>query len=79
MLSSKITMVSCFYNFLNVVRLNFISLLFTDSVVMMVNSSQSINEDDGSVSICVDSGITGSVQTYLIVTVFSIVGKASKQ
>ena len=45
----------------------------------MVNNSQTVNEDDGLVMICVDSGITGSVQTELIVTLSVIVGKASKQ
>ena len=44
----------------------------------MVNSSQSVNEDDGSVRICVDSGITGSVQTELLVTLSSSAGKACK-
>ena len=44
----------------------------------MVNSSQSVNEDDGSVKICVDSGITGSLQTEVVVTLSSIAGKASK-
>ena len=42
----------------------------------MVNSSQSVNEDDGSVSVCVDSGITGSVQTELLVTIAASVGSA---
>ena len=46
---------------------------------MMIRNSQSVNEDDGSVSICVDSGTIGSVQTELTITVLSIVGKASKQ
>ena len=53
-------------------------LSFLDSVVVMVNSSQSVNEDDGSVRICVDSGITGSLQTELLVTLSSFAGKASK-
>ena len=44
----------------------------------MVNSSQSVNEDDGSVRICVDSSITGSLQTELLVTLSSFAGKASK-
>ena len=44
----------------------------------MVNNSQTVNEDDGLVMICVDSGITESVQTELIVTLSVIVGKASK-
>ena len=43
----------------------------------MVNSSQSVNEGDGSVWICVDSGITGLVQTELVVTLSSIAGTAS--
>ena len=44
----------------------------------MINSSKSVNEDDGSVRICVDSGITGSVQTELLVTLSSSADKASK-
>ena len=43
----------------------------------MVNSFQSVNEGDGSVWICVDSGITGLVQTELVVTLSSIAGTAS--
>ena len=43
----------------------------------MFNSSQSVNEGDGSVRICVDSGITGSVQTELVVTLSSIAGTES--
>ena len=47
-------------------------------MVVMVNSSQSVNEGDGSVRICVDSGITGSVQTELVVTLSASVGSACK-
>ena len=43
----------------------------------MVSSSQSVNEDEGSVRVCVDSGITGSVQTELTVIISSSEGKAS--
>ena len=46
--------------------------------MVMVNSSQSVNEDDGSVSVCVDSGITGSAQTELLVTIAASVGSACK-
>ena len=53
-------------------------LLFLDSVVVMANSSLLVNEDDGSVRICVDSGITGSLQTELLVTLSAFAGKASK-
>ena len=68
-------MVNCLYNLHNVFGLDSISL-FADSVVVMVNSSQSVNEDDGSVSVCVDSGITGSLQTELLVTIAASVGSA---
>ena len=44
----------------------------------MVNSSQLVNEDDGLVRICVDSSITGSLQTELLVILSSFAGKASK-
>ena len=53
-------------------------IFLTDAVVVMVNSFQSVNEDDGSVRICVDSGITGSVQSELIVTLSASVGSACK-
>ena len=43
----------------------------------MVSSSQSVNENDGSVRICVDSGIIGAVQTELIAVLSSSEGKAS--
>ena len=43
----------------------------------MVTSSQLVNEGDGSVRICVDSGITGSVQIELTVILSSSEGKAS--
>ena len=44
----------------------------------MVTSTISVNEDDGSVMICVDSDITGSVEIELIVTLSSSAGNASK-
>ena len=53
-------------------------LSFLDSVVVMVNSSLLVNEDDGSVRICVDSGITGSLQTELFVTLSAFAGEGSK-
>ena len=53
-------------------------LSFLDSVVVMVNSSLLVNEDDGSVRICVDSGITGSLQTKLLVTLSAFAGEGSK-
>ena len=64
------------YSFCIYKRISFLLHILTDAVVVMVNSSQSVNEDDGSVSVCVDSGITGSAQTELLVTIAASVGSA---
>ena len=44
----------------------------------MVSSTQTIQENDGSVMVCVDSGIQGSVDLELQATLSSRMGKASK-
>ena len=44
----------------------------------MVSSTQTIQENDGSVMVCVDSGIQGSVDLQLQATLSSRMGKASK-
>ena len=77
--NNGIVIISMRFQTLVAIYLSISFLSFIDSVVVMVNSSQSVNEDDGSVKICVDSGITGSLQTELAVTLSSFSGKASKQ
>ena len=51
---------------------------FADAVVVMVSSTQSVQENAGPVMVCVDSGIGGSVDIELQATLSSRIGKASK-
>ena len=44
----------------------------------MVSSTQTVQENGGSVMVCVDSGIQGSVDLGLLATLSSRIGKASK-
>ena len=44
----------------------------------MVSSTQTVQENGGSVMVCVDSGIQGSVDFELQATLSSRIGKASK-
>ena len=55
-----------------------ITFLSTDAVVVMETSTQSVGEPSGSLDVCVASGILGSVDRALTVTLASNDGKASK-
>jgi len=51
---------------------------FTDALVVMATSTDSVIEGMGYIVICVNPGICGIVETALTVTLTAIEGKASK-
>lgn len=58
--------------------LQYINIFFTDALVAMVISSDTVAEGVGNIMVCVDSGITGNVETVLIATLTASEGKASE-
>ena len=64
----------CYINFKN--KQEF--FLLKDTVVTLTVSSLSVGEEDESFEICIDSGIVGSFETALTVSLSSIEGKASE-
>ena len=52
--------------------------LFADAVVSFVMDAYDVGEEAGSVSICVDSGVTEGFQAELVVALVAIDGKASE-
>ena len=51
---------------------------FTDAVVSFEQSAYEIDEDEGSVMVCVDSRVTGGFQTALTVSLSASNGTASE-
>ena len=62
----------------SIVLLNCITITSTDAVVAMAVSTDSVVESVGSVMVCVDSGISGNVETALTTTLAASEGIASE-
>lgn len=53
-------------------------MFHADAQVRMVTSFDTVAEGTGSIMVCVDSGIVGSVETPLTATLSATEGKASE-
>ena len=56
----------------------FATCLFVDALVQFEVLTYTVDEEDGDVEICVDSGVTDGFETDLIVVLMAIDGKASE-
>ena len=53
-------------------------VLFTDAVIAFEQDMYDVDENGGSVMVCIDSGVTGGFQTVLTVSLSAADGKASE-